>query len=220
MYVRKSGYRGYLGSIREAYLSLSVNYGQNSAPGQSLVLARTSTPNPPPRKFEGGLSLPKYSTHLASHTSLFCVGTHLLNSIIGFHGHFDAQTPGVSILRKFAREGAAVSSCGVKESDQPPDRDRPPPPRTPARRANPGDPPQPARSRGLSGCPLRPTLFAGRPAESPKGKEKNERMNEPCRAHPRFAHTTSPPDEAGRPPAETPRASRKARKKTTGGVYP
>lgn len=70
------------------------------------VLARTSTPNPPPRKFEGGLSLPKYSTHLASHTSLFCVGTHLLNSIIGFHGHFDAQTPGVSILRKFAREGA------------------------------------------------------------------------------------------------------------------
>ena len=98
--------------------------------------------------------------------------------------------------------------------DQPPDRDRPPPPRTPARRANPGDPPQPARSRGLSGCPLRPTLFAGRPAESPKGKEKNERMNEPCRAHPRFAHTTSPPDEAGWPPAETPRASRKARKET------
>ena len=117
--MRKSGYRGYLGSIREAYLSLSVNYGQNSAPGQSLVLARTSTPNPPPRKFEGGLSLPKYSTHLASHTSLFCVGTHLLNSIIGFHGHFDAQTPGVSILRKFAREGAAVSSCGVKGSDHP-----------------------------------------------------------------------------------------------------
>ena len=114
--MRKSGY---LGSIREAYLSLSVNYGQNSAPGQSLVLARTSTPNPPPRKFEGGLSLPKYSTHLASHTSLFCVGTHLLNSIIGFHEHFDAQTPGVSILRKFAREGAAVSSCGVKESDHP-----------------------------------------------------------------------------------------------------
>ena len=90
-----------------------------SCPGSESVLARTSTQNPPPRKFEGGLSLPKYSTHLASHTSLFCVGTHLLNSIIGFHGHFDVQTPGGPIPRKFAREGAAVSSCGVKESDHP-----------------------------------------------------------------------------------------------------
>ena len=88
-------------------------------PSSEPVLAQTSTPNPPSRKFEGGLSLPKYSTHLASHTSLFCVGTHLLNSIIGFHGHFDVQTPGGPIPRKFAREGAAVSSCGVKESDHP-----------------------------------------------------------------------------------------------------
>lgn len=36
--MRKSGYRGYLGSIRGAYLLLSVNYGQNPAPGQSLFL--------------------------------------------------------------------------------------------------------------------------------------------------------------------------------------
>ena len=79
-------------------------------------------------------------------------------------------------LRRGKKPPRRGRQTGPRESppDRPPDRDRPPPPRTPARRANPGDPPQSARSRGLSGCPLRPTLFAGRPAESPKGKERTK----------------------------------------------
>ena len=39
---------------------------------------------------------------------------------------------------------------------------------------NPATPPQPAYSRRLSGCPQRPTLSAGRPAESPKRENEKE----------------------------------------------
>ena len=49
------------------------------------------------------------------------------------------------------------------------------PARNQRRGFGPGDPPQPAYSRGLSGCPLRPNLPAGRPAGSPEkenGKEE------------------------------------------------
>ena len=39
---------------------------------------------------------------------------------------------------------------------------------------NPASPPQSACSRRLSGCPQRPTLSAGRPAESPKRENEKE----------------------------------------------
>ena len=39
---------------------------------------------------------------------------------------------------------------------------------------NPATPPQPACSRRLSGCPRRPTLSAGRPAESPKRENEKK----------------------------------------------
>lgn len=59
-----------------------------------------------------------------------------------------------------------------------------------AARRNLATPPQSACSRRLSGCPQRPTLSAWRRAESPE-REKQERRNPRCPAHPRFAHSNS-----------------------------
>ena len=100
--------------------------------------------------------------------------------------------------------------------DRPRPRPSPPPPRAASKptvtgprlarnqRAlrNPAPPPQPDRSRGLSGCPQRPTLSAGRPAESPK-RENEKKEGTP--------DGTTAPDGKSAPALPTPGLSRPLR---------